>query len=97
MKKLILASIALVLSKSTFASTSYDHIFMCKVVSFDKKELKGQCDPSKPKNTMIIPREWIAAEDVIKINKRVKFIIDDKQYDQWLAMNNLEMPKRKAK
>ncbi len=96
MKSIIFSAITFIASP-VFAGVSPGHIFMCKVTGFDKKEVKGQCDPSRPKALMKIPREWLAEDNQVKMNKRVKFILDDKQYGQWLAMNNLEMPKGKSK
>lgn len=80
-----------------FAGLSPGHIFMCKVTGFDKKEVMGQCDPSRPKAIMKIPREWISEDENIKMNKRVKFVLDNQQYGDWMALNRIEMPKGKSK
>lgn len=85
----------LLLTNGALAATNFDHIFMCKVVGFNKKEVQGQCDPSRPRATMKIPREWLADED-IRTDKRVKFTLDDKKFAQWLAMNKIT-PKGKTK
>ena len=98
MKKLIFSGLSLAFAYSAHAGYSKDHTFMCKVTGFDKKTVKGQCDPSKPKDHMKIPREWLSPEDKVTMNAKVKFILSDKQFDQWLAMNKSPMaPKGKAK
>jgi hypothetical protein len=85
MKKL--AFLALLLAPAAWAGHSEYHIFLCNVQGFDKTMIKGQCDPSKPKRTMKIPREWIDEDQVVKVNATVKFMLKDSEFDQWMAMN----------
>lgn len=76
------------------AAHSDSHIFFCVVNSFDQKIVKGNCDPSKPKRSMVIPREWIGEDQVLKVNKPVKFAIDSAKFERWMAMNQ---PTKKGK
>ena len=84
--KALLLSLMLVPS-AAFAGHSDHHIFFCVVNGFDQKSVKGNCDPSKPNKSMTIPREWIAEDQVLKVNKPVKFALSHSQFEKWMAMN----------
>jgi hypothetical protein len=74
------------LAPAAWAGHSDHHIFLCVVNNFDRKIVNGNCNPSKPNVTMNIPREWIQEKN-LKADKVVKFVLDNAQFDKWMAMN----------
>jgi len=79
---------AILFSQAAFAGHSSTHIFLCNIVSFDKTEIKGQCDPDKPKRIMKIPREWLEEDDKLRMNGKIRFTLSSEQLNKWMAMNS---------
>lgn len=87
----------LFVSTISMASVGKGHVFMCEVTAFDHKQVTLACDPKKPKDRMITPRDWVDKDTKIGVSSTIKLDLNDIQFEKWLAMNNSPMANTKEK
>ena len=75
------------LTTNLSAGVAKEHIYMCKVVSFDQTMMQVACDPNHPDHYMKTPRAWLTPNVELRSGTIVQLIMDENRWASWAMMN----------